>query len=116
MVADRPGPTFPEPPRGQQRPPGVISETDRHLRGMATALGKLSAELPKVIEKAAGSHAADVQAVGAHVEAATDQVATEISDLTAAVRELTELIKEIPMFPREPWGRTRRVLRWCFNR
>lgn len=96
MVADRPSPTF--------------SETDQQLRGIATALGELGVELPKTISDAAATGAA----VGSHIEASIDQVATEISDLTAAVRELTELVKEMAVFPRQ--STTRRVLHWITRR
>lgn len=115
MVAEPPTPSaFPQQQRGPMRPPGAASEVDRNLRGIATVLGKFLPELPKAIEEAAGSHAADLQAVGSHIEAAIDQVGTEISDLTAAVRDLTELVKEMAVFPRT--STTRRVFRWCFNR
>ena len=99
-----------------QGEPRTSLEADRYLRGIATVLGKFLPELPKAIETAAESHAGQLADIGDDIGSSIDQVCTEISDLTAAVRELTDLIKEIPMFPREPWGRTRRVLSWCFRR
>lgn len=115
MVADPPTPSaFPQPQRGPMRPPGAIPETERHLRGIATVLGKLSADLPAIIGAAADTEEAAVREIGGNLEASIDQVGTEISDLTAAVRELTELVKEMAVFPRT--STTRRVIRWCSNR
>lgn len=117
MVADPPYTSaFPQPERGPRRPPGAISETDKHLRGTATVLGKFLPELTKSVTDAAETNTAAIAATGTHIEASIDQVATEISDLTAAVRELTELVKEMPLFPPQRWGKTRALARWVTQR
>jgi hypothetical protein len=85
---------------------------DRHLRGISTVLGKFLPELPRAIEKATEAHTEALREISGGVEASIDQVCTEISDLTAAVHDLTELVKEMAVFPRQPWGKTRRVIGW----
>jgi hypothetical protein len=97
---------------GQDQP----KPSDRHLRGIATVLGKFLPDLPKAIEEASETHAVAMREIGTEIEVSIDQVGTEISDLTAAVRELTELVKGMAVFPRQPWGKTRLVISWFLPR
>jgi hypothetical protein len=104
------------PPPEQPHGPGPVSPLavsgDRHLRGISTVLGKFLPELNRTIEKTAEANADVLREVSGGVEASIDQVCTEISDLTAAVHDLTELVKEMAVFPRQPWSKTRRVIGW----
>jgi hypothetical protein len=85
-----------------------MPEADQHLQSIATILGKF---LPEI--------AAETKDFGLKTENALTDVGAQIigvqesiDELTNAVRDLTALVGEMQVFPRQPWAKTRRVIGW----
>lgn len=85
-----------------------MSEADQHLRNIAEALGKF---LPEI--------AAETKDTGLKTENAITDVGAQIigvqesiNELANAVRDLTALVGEMQVFPRQSWAKTRCVIGW----